>query len=283
MQSTEQIAQSIEFNMNKIAFFGTSHTHGQCNDLPEDRVVKPWTNCLADSFNAECLNFGLMGATNFELQVLVNEAIGLGYLEDVDTVVMEPRLSFDDLTVKNKFNNGSFNNTQDNLGKLIGFTRQYIDIGEPPWHYSINRTLGLGDFKDLKGFNQKYFNSDIVTTEQRLERSELEKLVNLHALFVEHNTLMVYKNLEFMNTMKNLFNSLDKKFYWINWECGIKINSKTFPLHSTIIQYCLNSDISIKDYMINMHNKKYLCSCSHWNEEAQPLIGEFISKRLKLK
>ena len=106
--------------MNKIAFFGTSHTYGQCSDLPNDIVDKPWANHLADKLNADILNYGLTGATNFEIQVIINEALDAGYLEDVDTVILEPRLFWDSIMVHNKYNTGHLNDTSNNKDRLIG-------------------------------------------------------------------------------------------------------------------------------------------------------------------
>lgn len=280
MQSTEQIAQSIESNMNKIAFFGTSHTYGQCNDLPNGIVDKPWVGHLSDSLNTELLNYGLRGATNFDIQVLINEALDAGYLEDVDTVILEPRLYWDSIMVQNKYNSGSLNNTSNNKDNLIGKTRQYLDTVVSPWHYSIALELSIGDFEVHKHFNEKYFCTDDIDFQHRLERKDLNKLVELYTLFVEHTNFMIYKNLEFVRTIQNLCYALGKKFYWINWESSNSINSDVFPLHQTVLNSCLNTDISIKDYMTRIHGVKYLCSCSHWNEEAQPLISEFIYKRL---
>lgn len=266
--------------MNKVAFFGTSHTYGQCNDLPNGIVDKPWTNYLSE----DLLNFGIRGATNFEIQIIINEALDAGYLEDVDTVILEPRLFWDSIMVQNKYNTGYINDTSNNKDNLIGKTRQYIDTVVAPWHYSIAKELSIGDFEVHKHFNEKYFCTDDIDFEQRLERKDLNTLVKLYTLFVEHTNFMIYKNLEFVKTIQNLCNALGKKFYWINWESSSNaINSEVFPLHQSVLDSCLNTDISVKDYITRMHGVKFLCSCSHCNEEAQPLIGEFIHRRLNKK
>jgi len=269
--------------MNKIAFFGTSHTYGQCRDLPDEVVKKPWTNILAEKCGIESVNFGLPGSTNFEIQIVINEALQNGDLDNVDTIIVEPRLSFDDLQVLNKYNDGEFCNTANNKDDLITVTRQYIDTIHSPWHRSISMTLGLGDFYNLDHFKKKYFNMVALDTKHTLEQKDLQNFVNQYALIVEHNKFLVYKNIEFMKTLQLLMESLGKKFYWINWECGYPIDKNIYPKQKDVIKNCLNTDISVKDYMTEKYGKQYLCSCSHWNEEAQSLISEFVLKRLKLR
>ena len=81
--------------MNKIAFFGTSHTYGNCTDVDLNRIDHAWPEQVAERLNVDHLNFGMPGAPNIEIQILLTEAINNGLLDDVDTVIVEPRLTHD--------------------------------------------------------------------------------------------------------------------------------------------------------------------------------------------
>ena len=87
--------------------------------------------------------------------------------------------------------------------------------------------------------------------------------------------------------------SIDKKFYWINWEAFFSRTNryKQSKGHKNldmdfkdIKSCCLNPDISVADYINTKsisENKNYLCGCKHFNVEAQEYITEFVIENIK--
>lgn len=259
--------------MGKIAFFGTSHTWGDCAEEPNGCVSNPWPQFVAK----DSLNYSMSGATNFELSVIINEAFLLNYLDEVDTVILEPRTGFSAL-MWNKLEEGF------ELGNdpLIKSSWEFRNIKTDCPHFNWTIEIGTGDFMSDERIRRKIFGKggNLIS---KLEIDEIKKSVSTYSIQNGNTNSMLYQNLNFIRTVKLLCDAYNKKFYWVNWETADHVDIKLHPsMFEDVLDCCLNPEMSMKRYIFNI-DKKLSCSCGHLNAKAQPIIAKFITEKLNDK
>ena len=258
--------------MSKTAFFGTSHTCGDCAEEPTGYIPNPWPKLVDDT----AYNYSMSGATNFELSVIINEAFSLNYLDDVNTVILEPRLSFSALM---------WNRLEENLivgnDPLIKSTTEFTNTDADCAHHYFTTEVGTGDFMNDERIRRKVFgkNGNLIS---KMEINDIKQSVTTYLVNNGNTNSMLYQNLNFVKTIMLLCKAYNKEFYWIDWELPPHVDIHLHSMFDDVMNCCLNPDKSVKGFILDK-NKNYVCSCGHLNAKAQPLIAEFIKERLDAK
>jgi len=273
--------------MKKIAFFGTSHTYGNCTDVELNRIDHAWPEQVAERLDVDHLNFGMPGAPNIEIQILLTEAINNGLLDDVDTIILEPRLTHDWILWDNY--NLEHEGTQPFYARSKAGHEEFgiSESKRKSAHNKYVQEVGLYQINNTRDYELKMGKS--------INRLMLNKF--RHSLetisYYNWNTIgLLYQSYQYLRTWKTMCESIDKKFYWINWEAFFSRTNryKQSKGHENldndfkdIKSCCINTDMSVADYMTTKsisENKNYLCGCKHFNVEAQKHIAEFIIEKL---
>ena len=276
---------------NKIAFFGTSHTYGDCAEGINHHegqvrfVEKPWPVWFAKKLNKEFYNFGIGGADNTTMLDAILEAFNRGTMDDVDTLILEPRLSFD--TVRLPYDHTGYNVSPEGKYGKIDYSTHWLDAGrhtqEHDWSQPTPLTeslwirFALMDLDNDANFKRR-MNADYIgnINDKSMVDKDIRKYVELTKLYNTNSKYLEYLNLQFIKNVYMLCKGHGIDFYWLNFESPNFENIKTFfDNDKNLIDVCLNPDKTVRSYM---HSKKlnYVCSCGHFNEEAQPYISSYL-------
>lgn len=281
---------------NKIAFFGTSHTYGDCaeginhNEGQVRFVEKPWPYFFAKKLNKEFYNFGIGGSDNTTILDAILEAFNRGTMDDVDTLILEPRLSFD--TVRLPYDNINYDVMSESEYGKIDYSTHWLDTGRhtqeydwsQPWPLteSLWIRFALMDLKDPEQF-KKRMNADYVGNihDKRLEDEDIKKYVELTKLFVTNTRYLYYLNLQFIKNVYMLCKGNGIDFYWLNFESYDFENVKTFfDNDQNLIDVCLNPIKNVRRHIYETSNTdakiQFECSCKHFNQRAQPYISSYL-------
>ena len=268
--------------MNKIAFFGTSHTYGSCSDIQDDQspecISHAWPEQVAEIFNANHLNFGLPGSPNIEIQILLVEAFTNGLLDDVDTIIIEPRLSHDHILWNN--HNKSHEGTQPLYARTKAGHKEFgiKEAKNKSIHHRYVQELNINNLDNTKEYERK-----MKKPIHKLMLNKLRHCVETLHYYNQDTVGMLYQSYQYVKTWKIMCESIDKKFYWINWTSTVN-DSMLNEYFKDINDCCLNLDLSVADFMAaktSDEKQNYFCGCKHFNVKAQPHIAKFIAKRLK--
>tara|TARA_B100000989_G_scaffold288187_1_gene258634 strand:+ start:1194 stop:2078 length:885 start_codon:yes stop_codon:yes gene_type:complete len=281
---------------NKIAFFGTSHTFGDCAEGINHHegqlrfVEKPWPVWFAKELNKEFYNFGIGGADNTVMLDAILEAFNRGTMDEIDTLILEPRLSFD--TVRLPYDHIDYNvkpefeKDENELGK-IDYSTHWLDDArhtkEHDWAQPTPLTeslwirFSLMDLNNDKNFESR-MKADYIgdINDKSMVDKDIKKYVELSKSYNTGSKSLEYLNLQFIKNVYMLCKGYGIDFYWLNFEAPDFENIKTFfDNDKNLIDVCLNPDKTVRSYM---HSKKlnYVCSCGHFNEEAQPYISSYL-------
>lgn len=263
-----------------IAFFGTSHTYGDCS---EGILNKTWPQLFSLNLNKECYNYGISGSDNITIIDAILEAFDRGLMEEVDTVILEPRLDFD--SVKLPFDhidyapNKDFKHTGhglDNSRYMQEHTASKPVLTEKYWV-----SFALEDLKSKSQFKQK-LNAKYNGTSQLQQDKDITKFVELTKLYHSQTNYMRYINYQFIKNVYHICKGYGIKFYWINWESDEFENfSIFFENDKYLLDLCLNKKENVRTYFDRMFGKEktiqeYLCSCKHFNQNAQSVITSYL-------
>ena len=280
--------------MKKIAFFGTSHTYGSCSDVKNDRIDHAWPEHMAERLGADHLNFGLPGSTNFEMQIIFNETINDGLLDDVDTVIIEPRLSYDHILWNNydknhegtrplyamtKAGSNHFGHRHDHYDELGNF---HCGNKCDSLHHKYVQEINLNNLDNKIEYERK-----MKKPIHRLMLDKMRHAVETIYYYNQDDMGMLYQSYQYLRVWGTMCKLLDKKFYWMNWSSIYGENKKDAildPYFQDILDLCINPQKSVTDFMARKmkdENKNYVCECNHHNVEAQPIIAEFLIENIK--
>ena len=268
--------------MSKIAFFGTSHTYGDCSDVETGFMPKHvlWSSLLGRMLDKEVLNFGNSGTTNFELMVILNDAFSEGYLDDVDTIVFEPRLSHDAICISppnEESLDDSFNSS------LIKITREFERRKYRFFHQLMYHSATHNDVESIEHAHMRYFDDqEPLTAMQDVILKRLKQHVSLYYMFLKEETI-IYKGLQLVRNLQTLCKLSNKKLYWVNWECEETTDMRMNPILDPILEDCLNPDVSIRNHINRTYGKHLQCECHHFGVEAQKYIAQFLLERINGK
>lgn len=280
---------------NKIAFFGTSHTYGDCaegiNHNPGQKkfVAKPWPALFAEELNKEFYNFGIGGSDNTTILDAILEAFNRGTLDDVDTLILEPRLSFD--TVRLPYDNIDYNVMAENKWGKIDYSTHWLDAGRHTQEYDWSQPtplteslwvrFALRDLEDPEQF-QRRMNADYVGNDKEMQDKDIKKYVELTKLYISNSRYMDYLNLQFVKNIYMLCKGHGIDFYWLNFESYPFQNVKTFfDNDKNLIDVCLNPTDNVRVHIRKLFPetfREFECSCTHLNEKAQPYISSYLIK-----
>ena len=289
---------------NKIAFFGTSHTYGDCAEGISHHkhqtkfVADPWPKLFAEKLNKEFYNFGIGGSDNMNILDAILEAFNRGVMDEVDTLILEPRLAFD--TVKLPYDNIDYDiieedfTTKENREPThwLDFGRHYQehDWAMPaPQPEKLWARFALHDLENEERFKSKLRAKYVGDPKQKsFVDKDIKKFVELTKLYHSSTRYIDYKNFQFIKNVKTLCDGFGINFYWLNFEgltrmrMGGKKDFIYFDNDKNLMDGCLNPDKSVRDYIYEFcqHNNKpytdYLCSCNHFNQKAQPRMTEYL-------
>ena len=268
--------------MKKVAFFGSSHTYGSCSDVENERIDHAWPEHVAEKLGVDHLNFGLPGCPNLEIQILLTEAINDGLLDDVDTVIMEPRLSYDHILWNNY--------DRDHQGTLPLYARTksgQVRFGaekskRTSLHHKYVQEINLNSLDSTEEYERK-----MKRPIHKLMLDNLRRAVETLYYYNQDAMGTLYQSYQYVRTWKSMCDMLDKKFYWMNWSSIYGENKDNAILDSyfqDILDRCINPHLSVWDFMQKKslnHNKNYFCGCKHFNVQAQPFIAEFVIENIK--
>lgn len=278
---------------NKIAFFGTSHTYGDCKEgvsAHEDffkYLETPWPDIFAKKLDKDFYNFGVGGADNMTMLDTVLDAFSQGKMDDVDTVILEPRLTFD--TVKVPYDNTGYE--RDWRKESRSPSMHWIDharhtkISDPSMEMPLSERFwtrfALIDLKDTDAFNKRIRGTYKGSTyEKKLADEDIKKYVELDKLFVSHSKYLKYLNLQFIKNVYLLCKPNGIKFYWLNWE-GFAWEKFTpfFEQDNNLMELNITPSKCVTSYMdkdVPGNLKDWQCSCGHFNQKAQDYIAEYL-------
>lgn len=287
------IVQSI--HRNKIAFFGTSHTYGDCaegishNKNQKKFLKNPWPALFAKKLNKEFYNFGIGGSDNTTMLDAILEAFNRGTMDDVDTLILEPRLSFD--TVRLPYDNINYNVMAESKWGKIDYSTHWLDAGrhtqEHDWSQPTPLTESLWIRFALIDLNKeekfkKRMNADYVGSDKSIEDKDIRKYVELTKLYMSNSKYLYYLNLQFIKNVYMLCKGHGIDFYWLNFESYPFEDVKTFfDNDKNLIDVCLNPTKNVRTHIREIQPEKFRefeCSCKHFNDKAQPHISSYLLK-----
>lgn len=278
---------------NKIAFFGTSHTYGDCaegishNKGQKKFVAKPWPVWFAKKLNKEFYNFGIGGSDNTTILDAILEAFNRGTMDDVDTLILEPRLSFD--TVRLPYDNINYDVIAENKWGKIDYSTHWLDAGRHTQEYDWSQPtplteslwirFALMDLDNPEKFERR-MNANYVGSDKAREDHDIKKYVELTKLYTSSSKYLSYLNLQFVKNVYMLCKGHGIDFYWLNFESYPLENVKPFfDNDKNLIDVCLNPIKNVRRHIYEMYSdniKEYECSCRHFNEKAQPYISSYL-------
>lgn len=285
---------------NKIAFFGTSHTYGDCAEgvsthRDQKKFVKrTWCEYFAKTLNKEFHNFGIGGSDNMVQLDSILEAFNRGKMDDVDTLILEPRLSYD--TVRLPYDNIGYKAKGQTEFGSIDYTTHWHDTGRdiqiPAWPdpYPFTENLwarfNLNDLKSEQKFQHR-LNADYLGSQhdKPMEDKDIRKFVELSKLYLTDSQYLDYMNFQFIKNVYILCKTAGIDFFWINWESNRFFNrfmqedNLFFENDRHILDLCLHHDNTVR-YHIKELNLPYEveCTCGHFNDYAQPYISSYLIK-----
>jgi len=283
---------------NKIAFFGTSHTYGDCAEgitKNKKKLFKyletPWPELFAKKLNKEFYNFGIGGSDNMTILDAILEAFSRGIMDDVETVILEPRLSFD--TVKVPFCNIGYTKRPEGLEDREDYSSHWLDharhtkIDDPtmpmPKTESLWTRFALMDLNDPDAFSRRI---DGVYNEpeynKTMEDRDIQKYVQLDKLYVSGSKYLQYLNLQFIKNVYQLCKGHGIKFYWLNWESFLwERFTPFFEQDNHLMELNITPFKCVMTYMdkdVPGDIKDFQCSCGHFNQKAQHYITQFLTQ-----
>ena len=94
---------------------------------------------FAEELNKEFYNFGIGGSDNTTILDAILEAFNRGTLDDVDTLILEPRLSFD--TVRLPYDNINYNVMAESKWGKIDYSTHWLDTARHTQEYDWSQPL----------------------------------------------------------------------------------------------------------------------------------------------
>lgn len=295
MVLTVQFTQMKIMQQNKIAFFGTSHTYGDCNEGVNTApglfkyVETPWPELFAKELGKDFYNFGIGGSDNMVILDTVLEAFDRGIMDEVDTVILEPRLQFD--TVKLPYQHIGYKKIDEDEDD--GPSTHWIEharhtkVDNPrvpsPLTEKFWCRFALNDLKDPALFQRRI---DGIYTgpehQKTMEDKDIRKYVELEKLFLTETKYLQWLNFQFIKNVYQLCKANGIKFYWLNWE-GFSWESfkPFFESDNHLMELNLTQDKCVRTYMdqdVPGNIKDWECSCGHFNQKAQFYIAKYLTR-----
>ena len=222
------------------------------------------------------------------------EAFNRGIMDEVDTLILEPRLAFD--TVKLPYDNIDYNiiekefTTKENREPThwLDFGRHYqeYDWAMPaPLPEKLWARFALHDLDSERRFRAR-LRADYIgdPKEKSLVDADIKKYTELTKLYHSSTKYIDYKNFQFIKNVKTICEGYGIDFYWLNFE-GLSRMKKDF-IHfdndKNLMDVCLNPHQSVRYYIHEFCNyddkmyMEYMCSCQHFNDKAQPHISSYL-------
>ncbi len=285
---------------NKIAFFGTSHTYGDCAegishyDGQKKFVKTPWPELFAKQLNKEFYNFGIGGSDNMTMLDAILEAFSRGTMDEVDTLILEPRLSYD--AIRLPYDYIGYKPKANSEYGPNEYTTHWLDTGrhtqEHNWPDTFPRTeelwvrFALMDLKDEAQFRRR-MNADYLGNihDRDLEDKDIKKFVELSKLYVSNSHYLDYLNFQFIKNVYTICKGYGIKFYWLNFESNRFQKFFTderevyWENEQQLLDLCINPKQIVRNYIKEAKlAQDPECSCGHFNDYAQPYISAYLIK-----
>lgn len=263
--------------MSKIAFLGTSHTYGYCEDVHDSQIddKDTWVSLLSQKLKKQYYNFGYNGATNKDLLNIFVEMHNNGYLDKIDTVIVEPRITLTPvkadatsfLNIKNS------TNVYDAKASILDMTRNNKDYNvsksgcilpeSSSWYKNIS-------FKYPTEFFYKKLE------DSKIKRKYINDYLELHSI-VAGGDLVVVETADTLKVIKAMCELKNIKFKWIWWSMpNWKVDKKYF---GEVYEHLINKSATIEHHF---HKKENVyCSCGHLKKEKQPEVADILYEGLK--
>ena len=276
--------------MGKLAFFGTSHTQGICNDFESELVPVSYVTYVGHLLNQQVKNLGLSGINNDTMLAAITKSFREGILDDCDTIIIEPRLNYDYTPLPfDNMQNPPYINPADKLSDELDFAREFNSVGSLAtrpmlWtvENSMRKDLSFHNAPSLDALQNKLY-GDNKTKPNIDELNDILEYLRLTSLYMNNTAFNRHRNLEFIQTVHEMCKLSGKKFYWMNYEVE-HLDVRTIMKHITdeVVDVCLNPENSIRgELKKNKNYKDLLCGCKHLNGDAQIKIAELIVKGIK--
>jgi hypothetical protein len=278
--------------MGKLAFFGTSHTQGICNDFESELVPVSYVTFVGHLLNRPVKNLGLSGINNETMLAAITKSFREGILDDCDTIIIEPRLDYDYTSLPfDNMQNPPDINPADKLSDELDFAREFNTVGSvstrPMLHTvesSMKKRLSFYNSPSLRSLQDNLYGTNKAGPKPSIdELNDIIEYLRLTSLYMNNTAFIRHRNLEFIQTVHEMCKLSGKKFYWMNYEVE-HLDVRTIMKHITdeVVDVCLNPENSIRgELKKNKNYKDLLCGCKHLNGDAQIKIAELIVKGIK--
>jgi len=276
--------------MNTLAFFGTSHTQGVCNDFESGLVPKSYCEYIGHLLDRPVKNFGLSGINNETMLAQITYDFNSGYLDDCSTLVIEPRLNYDYVPIP-------FDNLENkpelkqSSKEEIYYSREFntVDgVASRPYQLCIEETmsqrLGTSHAESLRTLQDNLYGKDNCGDAPNVdELRNIQEYVKLTKLYMSNTKHIQQRQLEFIRVVQLLCKAHNKEFYWYNYEVNVAVQEMMEHITDYELERCLTLGYSVREQVAMRPNykKDFLCGCMHINQKGQFLIAEILSKGMK--
>ena len=263
--------------MKRIAFLGTSQTYGYCEDLNGSQIddKDTWVALLSKKLKKQYYNFGHNGATNKDLLNIFVEMHNKGYLDKVDTVIVEPRITLTpvkaDATSFLKVKSDT--NVYDINTSIIDMTRNNKD-------YNVSKlgcTLPESSlwYKNISfNYPTEFFYKKL--GEPNIKKRYIDNYLELHSL-VAGGDLVVVETADILKVIKAMCELKNIKFKWIWWSMPYWETDKKY--FGEVYEHLINKSATIEHHFTERED--VYCSCGHLKKERQPEVADILYKELK--
>jgi hypothetical protein len=269
-----------------IAFFGTSHTYGQCKRgdywaIDEDKV---YANILGKKFGLPIMNFAIPGNCNLRIQQQVLDFLELSRSSHCTKIIVETRLADHSYYFGRDIFVDEFY-TEPNNPELAG--------GSEFW-YSTFWSNMYTDFVRGKDKDVNYLNERIANTKRQTGYQpinvELDTLKEMQKTMTLTRFLSVQQLLEDLYTIRvlqRLCRLANIPFYWFCWDEKTKMLDQKLIEH---IEQVFRKNTKIYEDQLLYPNMKMVinsekgkqfiednrCECTHLNET----VHEWLANKL---
>lgn len=262
--------------MKKIAFLGTSHTYGYCEDMPDGQINDKdiWVSLLAQKLKKQYYNFGHNGATNKDLLNIFVEMHNNGYLDKIDTLIVEPRITLTPV----KADATSFLKVENNTN-VYNADASILDMTRNNKDYNVSKsgcTLPESSlwYKNISfKYPTEFFYKKL--EDSNIKRKYINDYLELHSM-IAGGDLVVVETADILKVIKAMCELKNIEFKWIWWSMpNWKVDKKYF---GEVYEHLINKSATIEHYF---HKKENVyCSCGHLKKEKQPEVADILYKEL---
>jgi hypothetical protein len=255
-----------------IYAIGTSHTYGECRDLPGDKVERPWTSIMAERLGIDVINYGRPGVNNLQL---VEMAQHLCENDKPEMIIAEMRwqpypLLIEKHDTSEDYTTDLFSATRHNQSGNDKYRYQYYPLyrAQILTEDQLKKISWLNNYPEQKA-------RDIIG---------YARINFLHNVIQNQNLLQSLSNMHHITSICKFYNVPVKIFVWggtpfdVVSDAEVNLNGiDTFKFFSSGMPFIIYAEKTKSRKWI----EEYTCSCDHMMQPVHEFFVDTVIDEVK--